>query len=65
MLRRPRTRGFTLIELLIVIAIIAILAALNISDDLHQVEKRRGGDPADARARAERLIRKLDDALGA
>ena len=44
---------------------IAILAALNISDDLHQVEKHRRGDPGDARARAERLIRKLDDALGA
>ena len=44
---------------------IAILAALNISDDLYQVEKRREGNPADARARAERLIRKLDDALGA
>lgn len=44
---------------------IAILAALNISDDLYQMEKRREGDPADARARAERLIRKLDDALGA
>lgn len=44
---------------------IAILAALNISDDLHQVEKRRKDNPADAVARAERLIRKLDDALGA
>lgn len=44
---------------------IAILAALNISDDLYQMEKRKDGDPADARARAERLMRKLDDALGA
>jgi cell division protein ZapA (FtsZ GTPase activity inhibitor) len=43
---------------------IAILAALNISDDLYQVEKRKQGDPTDAKARAERLIRKLDDALG-
>ena len=44
---------------------IAILAALNITDDLYQADKRRQGDPTDARARAERLIRKLDDALGA
>jgi cell division protein ZapA len=44
---------------------IAILAALNITDDLYQAEKRRQGDPTDAKARAERLIRKLDDALGA
>jgi len=44
---------------------IAILAALNITDDLYQTEKRRSGDPTDFRARAERLIRKLDDALGA
>lgn len=44
---------------------IAILAALNISDDLHQVEKRRKDNPSDAVARAERLIRKLDDALDA
>jgi cell division protein ZapA len=44
---------------------IAILAALNISDDLYQTEKRRSGAPADFTARAERLIRKLDDALGA
>jgi cell division protein ZapA (FtsZ GTPase activity inhibitor) len=44
---------------------IAILAALNISDDLYQAEKRRQGDPTDAKARVERLIRKLDDALGA
>ena len=44
---------------------IAILAALNISDDLYQTEKRKEGDPAGARARAERLIRKLDEALGA
>jgi len=44
---------------------IAILAALNITDDLKQTEKRRSGDPADFTARAERLIRKLDDALGA
>ena len=44
---------------------IAILAALNISDDLYQSERRKQGDPTDARARAERLIRKLDDALGA
>jgi len=42
---------------------IAILAALNISDDLYQREKRSQGDPANARARVERLIRKLDDAL--
>src|SRR6476660_10133284 len=44
---------------------IAILAALNITDDLYQAEKHRQGDPTDARGRAERLIRKLDDALGA
>ena len=44
---------------------IAILAALNISDDLHHMEKQRRDNPADAVARAERLIRKLDDALGA
>lgn len=44
---------------------IAILAALNITDDLYQAEKRRTGEPADFRVRAERLIRKLDDALGA
>ena len=44
---------------------IAILAALNISDDLHRVEKNRMDNPADALARAERLIRKLDDALDA
>ncbi|MGH9368016.1 MAG: cell division protein ZapA [Thermoanaerobaculia bacterium] len=44
---------------------IAILAALNISDDLHRVEKNRRDNPADAVARAERLIRKLDDALDA
>ena len=44
---------------------IAILAALNITDDLYQSEKRRTGEPTDFRARAERLIRKLDDALGA
>jgi cell division protein ZapA len=44
---------------------IAILAALNISDDLYQVEKNRKGDPTNAVARAERLIRRLDDALGA
>ena len=44
---------------------IAILAALNISDDLHQKEKQRRDNPTDAVARAERLIRKLDDALGA
>jgi cell division protein ZapA len=44
---------------------IAILAALNISDDLHRVEKNRMDNPTDALARAERLIRKLDDALGA
>jgi cell division protein ZapA (FtsZ GTPase activity inhibitor) len=43
---------------------IAILAALNISDDLYQAERRKQGDPTDAKARAERLIRKLDDALG-
>ena len=44
---------------------IAILAALNITDDLYQTEKRRSDNPSDARVRAERLIRKLDDALGA
>ncbi len=44
---------------------IAILAALNISDDLHRVEKNRMDNPTDALARAERLIRKLDDALDA
>ena len=44
---------------------IAILAALNISDDLHQKERLRRDNPTDAVARAERLIRKLDDALGA
>jgi len=44
---------------------IAILAALNISDDLYQREKRSQGDPANAKARAERLIKKLDDALEA
>lgn len=44
---------------------IAILAALNISDDLHRVEKSRMDNPTDALARAERLIRKLDDALDA
>jgi cell division protein ZapA (FtsZ GTPase activity inhibitor) len=44
---------------------IAILAALNISDDLHQKERQRKDNPSDAAARAERLIRKLDDALGA
>ncbi len=44
---------------------IAILAALNISDDLHRVEKNRMDNPSDAVARAERLIRKLDDALDA
>ena len=43
---------------------IAILAALNISDDLHQSSRQRKDDPANAVARAERLIRKLDDALG-
>jgi cell division protein ZapA len=44
---------------------IAILAALNITDDLYQTEKRKSGDPGDFTTRAERLIRKLDDALGA
>jgi cell division protein ZapA len=44
---------------------IAILAALNITDDLKQVERQRRDDPGDSVARAERLIRKLDDALGA
>ena len=44
---------------------IAILAALNISDDLYQAGKGRKDDPTNAVARAERLIRKLDDALGA
>ena len=43
---------------------IAILAALNISDDLHQREKSRKDSPSDATARAERLIQKLDAALG-
>jgi cell division protein ZapA (FtsZ GTPase activity inhibitor) len=43
---------------------IAILAALNISDDLHQREKSRKDSPSDAAARAERLIQKLDAALG-
>jgi cell division protein ZapA len=43
---------------------IAILAALNISDDLYQSSRQRKDDPANAVARAERLIRKLDDALG-
>jgi hypothetical protein len=36
-----------------------------ISDDLHRVEKGRMDNPSDAVARAERLIRRLDDALGA
>jgi cell division protein ZapA len=44
---------------------IAILAALNITDEMKQVERQRRDDPTDAVARAERLIRKLDDALGA
>ena len=44
---------------------IAILAALNISDDLYQLERRNQGDPANAKSRVERLIRKLDDALEA
>ncbi|HET7451511.1 MAG TPA: cell division protein ZapA [Thermoanaerobaculia bacterium] len=44
---------------------IAILAALNISDDLYQRDRRGQGDPANARARVERLIKKLDDALEA
>ena len=44
---------------------IAILAALNITDDLKQVERQRRDNPSDAVARVERLIRKLDDALGA
>ena len=43
---------------------IAILAALNISDDLYQREKSRKDSPSDAVARAERLIQKLDAALG-
>ena len=43
---------------------IAILVALNISDDLHQREKLRKDSPTDAVARAERLIQKLDAALG-
>ncbi|MEP7132750.1 MAG: cell division protein ZapA [Acidobacteriota bacterium] len=43
---------------------IAILAALNISDDLHQRERTRKDAPTDAIARAERLIEKLDAALG-
>lgn len=44
---------------------IAILAALNITDDLKQAEKLRRDNPSDAVSRVERLIRKLDDALGA
>ena len=44
---------------------IAILAALNISDDLHRKDRHRMDNPTDALARAERLIRKLDDALEA
>ena len=43
---------------------IAILAALNISDDLYQREKTKKDNPSDAIARAERLIQKLDAALG-
>ena len=43
---------------------IAILVALNISDDLHQREKLRKDSPTDAVARAERLIQKLAAALG-
>ncbi|HYK43238.1 MAG TPA: cell division protein ZapA [Thermoanaerobaculia bacterium] len=43
---------------------IAILAALNISDDLYQREKTKKDNPSDAVARAERLIQKLDAALG-
>ena len=43
---------------------IAILAALNISDDLYQREKTKKDSPSDAVARAERLIQKLDAALG-
>ena len=43
---------------------IAILAALNISDDLYQREKTRKGAPTDAVARAERLLEKVDAALG-
>ncbi len=44
---------------------IAILAALNIADDYFSMQKQRKDNPSDAVARAERLIRKLDDALGA
>ena len=45
---------------------IAILAALNISDDLTSGREKAGWTiRSDALARAERLIRKLDDALGA
>ena len=44
---------------------IAILAALNITDEMKQVERQRRADPTDAVGRVERLIRKLDDALGA
>jgi cell division protein ZapA len=44
---------------------IAVLAALNITDDLYQLERRKKGDPSEASARVERLIRKLDEALGA
>ncbi len=43
---------------------IAILAALNISDDLYQREKTKKDSPSDATSRAERLIQKLDAALG-
>ena len=43
---------------------IAILAALNISDDLYQRERTKKDNPSDAIARAERLIQKLDAALG-
>lgn len=44
---------------------IAILAALNITDDLKHAERQRRDNPSDAVSRVERLIRKLDDALGA
>ncbi len=44
---------------------IAILAALNITDELRRREKVDRENPSNAKSRAERLIRKLDDALEA
>lgn len=44
---------------------IAILAALNISDDLHQLRnKARLGDPGRLVPKASRLVEKLDEILG-